>query len=66
MRADQVIVEGPEFDAALQNGRTLDELGLRGGDVVMVAAKPAGGAFFKILGGVSAFTSLIWLGVQIF
>jgi hypothetical protein len=65
MRADKVIVEGPEFDSAVRDGKTLDELNLRGGDAITVAAKPASGAFFRVLGVISGLTSLVWIAVQI-
>lgn len=64
-RRDQTILEGPEFDAAIRDGKTLDELNLRGGDAINVAAKPQTGGFLRILGVVSGLTSLVWIAVQI-
>ncbi len=65
-RAGKVVVDGPEFSAAIRNGSTLDELNVEAGDEIYVASKPAGGTFFRILGGVSAVASLVWIGTRVF
>jgi hypothetical protein len=66
MHGDKVVVDGPEFRDAVNTATTIDQLNLQAGDVIDVAAKPAGGTFFRIMGALSAVTSVIWLGIQIF
>lgn len=65
-RGEKVVVDGPEFRAAVNTATTIDQLNMQAGDVIDVASKPAGGTFFRILGALSALTSVLWLGVQIF
>lgn len=66
MRGKKVVVDGPEFRDAVNTATTIDQLNLQAGDVIDVAAKPTGGTFVRILGALSAATSVIWLGIQIF
>ncbi len=65
-RAGRVVVDGPEFAAAIRNGATLDELNVEAGDEIYVASKPAGGTILRIIGGVSAVASLVWIGLRVF
>ncbi len=65
-RGDKVVVDGPEFQAAIRQGKTLDQLNLQAGDEIIVAAKPTGGTVLRILGAVGSMGSLIYLGTQIF
>lgn len=66
MRGEKIVIDGTEFQDAIDRGKTLDQLNLQAGDVINVAEKPTGGVFVKVLGVVSAVSSLVWLGVQIF
>lgn len=65
-RGDKVVIDGPEFQAAIREGRTLDQLNLQAGDEIIVAAKPQGGTVFRIIGAIGSLGSLIFLGTQIF
>lgn len=65
-RGSKVVVEGVEFEAALRDGKTIDQLSLQAGDEVNVATKSGGSILLKAAGVVSAFASIIYLGVQIF
>ncbi|MEO5800626.1 MAG: polysaccharide biosynthesis/export family protein [Gemmatimonadales bacterium] len=65
-RGEKVVVDGPEFQAAIRQGKTLDQLNLQAGDEIIVAAKPAGGTVLRIVGAVGSLGSLIYLGTQIF
>ena len=60
-RGDRVIVDGPAFEAAVRQGLTLDQLNVQAGDRIDLAAKPASGLFFRILGAVTALGGLIYL-----
>jgi hypothetical protein len=62
-RGDRVVVDGDRFKEALHRGMTLDQLNVEAGDEITVAAKPARGLFWTIVGGVSAMSTLIWLGI---
>lgn len=66
LRGKKIVVDGPEFTEAVNTATTIDQLNLQAGDVIEVAAKPAGGTFFRIIGALSALSGLIFLGVQIF
>jgi protein involved in polysaccharide export with SLBB domain len=65
-RGEKVVVDGAEFRAAVNTATTIDQLNLQAGDVIEVAAKPAGGTFFRIIGALSGLASLVFIGVQIF
>jgi protein involved in polysaccharide export with SLBB domain len=65
LRGEKIVVDGPEFAAAVNTATTIDQLNLQAGDVIQVAEKPVGGTFFRILGALSALSGLIWLGVQV-
>ena len=65
-RGDTTVVDGPEFESAIRDGATLDQLNLRAGDEIRVAAKPASGAFWRVVGALGALSSLIYLGLSVF
>lgn len=65
LRNGVVVIDGPEFKDALYRGRTLDQLNVQAGDEIRVAAKPAGGLFWRIVGAVSGLTGFVWLIIQI-
>jgi protein involved in polysaccharide export with SLBB domain len=65
-RAGRVVVDGQEFATAIRDGSTLDELNVEAGDEIYVASKPAGGTFFRILGGVGAVASVVWIALRVF
>jgi hypothetical protein len=56
-----VVVDGPEFSDALFKGRTLDQLNIQAGDVIQVAIKPASALFWRIVGGLTAVSGVIYL-----
>ncbi|MGH7583902.1 MAG: polysaccharide biosynthesis/export family protein [Gemmatimonadales bacterium] len=60
-RGDRVVVDGEQFRQALHSGMTLDQLNVEAGDEISVAAKPARGLFWTIVGGVSALTGIVYL-----
>jgi Polysaccharide biosynthesis/export protein len=60
-RGDKVIVDGEEFELAIRNGRSLDQLNVQAGDEIEVAAKPSSGLFWRIVGGLGALTSVIYI-----
>lgn len=64
-RGDKVVVDGPEFQAAIREGRTLDQLNLQAGDEIIVAAKASSGTALRVLGAIGSLGSLIYLGTQI-
>jgi protein involved in polysaccharide export with SLBB domain len=66
LRGEKVVVDGPEFRESVNTATTIDQLNLRAGDVIQVAAKPAGGALTRVFATLGGLTSVIWLGVQIF
>ncbi len=61
-----VVVDGPEFAAAIYAGSTLDQLNIQAGDVVQVAIKPASGLFWRIVGGVTALSGLVYIAILVF
>lgn len=61
MRGTKVVVDGNEFREAVNTATTIDQLNLQAGDVIDVAAKPAGGTFLRVLGVVGSLSSLVWL-----
>ena len=65
-RAEKVVVDGPEFQAAIRQGRTLDQLNLQAGDEIIVAAKPSGSTALRVLGVLGSLGSLVFLGNQLF
>jgi hypothetical protein len=63
---DRVVLTREEFRDALREGRTLDALNVQAGDEIVVAQKPAGGMFFRVLGAVGAIGSAVYLIRSIF
>jgi len=61
-RGDKIVVDGEQFKKALHSGMTLDQLNVEAGDEITVGTKPATGLFFRVIGVVSALTSIVWLG----
>lgn len=66
MRRDKIVIDGAEFREAVNTATTIDQLNLQAGDVINVAAKPAGGTLVRIMGAVSGLAGLVYIGVQIF
>ena len=64
-RGDKVVVDGPEFQLAIREGRTLDQLNLQAGDEITVAAKASGGTVLRVLGVVGSLSSLVYLFTRI-
>jgi hypothetical protein len=64
-RGDRVIVDGPSFALAVRQGATLDQLNVQAGDRIDLDGKPAIGAIWRILGGISALGGLIYLAYRV-
>lgn len=64
-RADRKIVPGGTMEAALREGTTLGELGLRSGDEVVVPRRPLVSAT-DLLRGVGLLSGLVWGLTRIF
>ena len=64
-RGGRVIIDGPEFAAAIRDGRTIDQLNLQGGDAVFVETKPSSGVLAKVVGVLSGAIGLVYLATRI-
>lgn len=64
-RGERIIVDGPEFVLAVQNGMTLDQLNIQAGDVIHLAEKPSSGFFWRVVGAVSALAGVVYLVVRV-
>lgn len=65
-RADKVIVTGPDFQAALREGRSLDQLNVQAGDEIHIAEKPSSSTLVKALAIAGSLASVIFLVRSIF
>ncbi len=66
IRKGVVVLDGPEFAAAIFAGSTLDQLNVQAGDVVQVAVKPTTGLFWRIVAAASGIAGLVYLGAVLF
>ena len=64
-RGGRVIIDGPEFVAAIRDGMTIDQLNLQGGDDVFVETKPSSGVLGRVVGVVTGAIGLIYLATRI-
>jgi protein involved in polysaccharide export with SLBB domain len=64
-RGEKVVVDGPEFQLAIREGRTLDQLNLQAGDEIIVAAKPVTGLVLRVLGVIGTLGSLVYIFTRI-
>ena len=65
-RGDRIVVDGPEFQKAIYEGKTLDQLNVEAGDQIFVAQKPTGGGLWKYIGAAGSLLTVIVLGRQLF
>lgn len=64
-RNGRVVIDGAEFQDAIYQGRSLDQLNVQAGDDIVIAAKPASGLILRILGVVSGLGGLIYLAYRV-
>lgn len=60
-----VVIDGPEFQDAIYQGRTLDQLNVQAGDEIVVDAKPANAWIWRALGGLGAVGGLVYLAIRV-
>ena len=64
-RGDTVVVAGPEFQTAIRDGWTLDQLNIQAGDEIIVYGKTAS-SFWKIVGVIGSLAGLALTFIYIF
>ncbi len=65
LREDKVIIDGREFNEALYQGQTLDQMNLQAGDVIQIATAPPGGKLLLIGTTLSGLAGLILLVTRV-